>query len=383
MLNTALVGISYNVGERIVWVNDKCAEMAGLTRDQLMGQSPRIFYLSDEDYHTQRARARAGLSATGTHVEERQTRNVHGEASWVLISGRCVEGTDPDAGVIWTLLDVTDRRKAEEDIRQTLERQRELNALRSRFVAMTSHEFRTPLASILSSAELLHHYRQRMDATEQTELLASIEAAVKRMTKMLDRILLIGRAEAEMLEFKPQPLALHPLLERLVAEAQTQHPQARSPVLLECAGAPEQVVCDETLLRHILANLLSNALKYSLDGTPVQLTVGLDGPTLVVEVQDQGIGIPANEVADMFQSFHRASNVGTIEGTGLGLAIVKKSVDLHGGHIAVDSEVGRGSRFMVRLMRGSKAASVASGALESWKRPRRLSARVRYSPSET
>jgi PAS domain S-box-containing protein len=337
--------------------------MAGLTREQLMGQSPRIFYLTEDDYLTQRARARAALSATGTHVEERQTRNVHGEPSWVLISGRCVEGTDPDAGVIWTLLDVTDRRKAEEDIRQTLERQRELNALRSRFVAMTSHEFRTPLASILSSAELLHHYSHRMDAGEQAGLLTSIEAAVKRMTKMLDRILLIGRAEAEMLEFRPQPLELPPLLQRLVAEAQTQHPQARSPVELDCADAPSQVVCDETLLRHILGNLLSNALKYSPNGTPVVLRVRLEDATLVAEVQDQGIGIPASEVADMFQSFHRASNVGTIEGTGLGLAIVKKSVDLHGGHIAVDSAEGRGSCFTVRLPQWSVVAEGGVGSV--------------------
>jgi len=119
-------------------------------------------------------------------------------------------------------------------------------------------------------------------------------------------------------------------------------------------------VCDETLLRHILANLLSNALKYSPEGTPVRLTVGLDGTALVADVQDQGIGIPANELADMFQSFHRASNVGTIEGTGLGLAIVKKSVDLHGGHIAVDSVVGHGSRFTVRLPQWTAEAGVSS-----------------------
>lgn len=349
MLNTALVGISFNVQDRIVWVNDKCAEMSGFTRDELIGQSPRIFYESDEAFAAEKQKSEASLRQLGTYNSERYTRRQNGEKIWVLIAGRCVEGNDPDAGVIWTLLDVTDRRRAEDDIRQALERQRELNVLRSRFVAMTSHEFRTPLASILSSAELLRYYSERVSQQERDDLLQSIESGVHRMTLMLDRILLIGKAEAEMLEFSPKPMDLKALCEQLIKEASLQHPEAKSPIVLDWQLDAGTRAFDEKLCRHIFSNLLSNALKYSPAGGPVRMAVTAAQGRAVFEVQDHGIGIPADELHHLFDSFHRASNVGAIAGTGLGLSIVKKSAELHGGTISVSSTMGEGTCFTVVL----------------------------------
>ncbi|MCF8208684.1 MAG: GAF domain-containing protein [Rhodoferax sp.] len=349
MLNTALVGISFNVKERIVWVNEKCAEIAGFQREELMGQSPRIFYESDEIYLAEKAKSEASLRNCGTYSGERYTRRQNGERIWVLLAGRCVENNDPDAGVIWTLLDVTTRRQAEDDIRQALERQRELNVLRSRFVAMTSHEFRTPLASILSSAELLRYYSDRVSATERDSLLQSIETGVQRMTLMLDRILLIGKAEADMLEFSPKPLDLRALCELLIQEAALQHAEIKNRIVLDWQANPGLQGFDEKLCRHIFSNLLSNALKYSPAGGAVQFRIYSAGGHTVFEVQDQGIGIPADELHHLFDSFHRATNVGAIAGTGLGLSIVKKSVELHGGTITVRSKIGEGSCFTVTL----------------------------------
>lgn len=349
MLNTALVGISFNVQDRVVWVNEKCAEMAGMPRDELMGQSPRIFYESDEAFAAEKLKSDSSLRQTGTYNSERYTHRQNGEKIWVLIAGRCVEGHDPDAGVIWTLLDVTDRRRAEDDIRQALERQRELNVLRSRFVAMTSHEFRTPLASILSSAELLRYYGERVSQQERGELMQSIEAGVHRMTLMLDRILLIGKAEAEMLEFSPQPIDLRALCDELIREACQQHPTAKSPIAVDWQLPDGSKPFDEKLCRHIFSNLLSNALKYSPDGGAVLLRVTSAAQRTVFDIQDRGIGIPAGEMHHLFDSFHRASNVGAIAGTGLGLSIVKKSVELHGGSIQVASTLGEGTCFTVVL----------------------------------
>ncbi len=349
MLNTALVGISFNVRDQIVWVNEKCAEMAGLPREELIGQSPRIFYESDAEYAQEKCRSESSLRSTGTYNSERYTLRHGGEKAWVLIAGRCVEDRDPDAGVIWTLLDVTDRRKAEDDIRNALEAQRELNVLRSRFVAMTSHEFRTPLASILSSAELLQHYAHRMTEPERADLLRSIESGVQRMTHMLDRVLLIGKAEAEMLEFHPQPMNLRALLDELIHDATQQFSQAHNRITLDWQHGCATQNADASLCRHIFSNLLSNALKYSPQGGDVELRVRQDGEHTSIEVQDHGIGIPADELHHLFESFHRATNVGAIAGTGLGLSIVKKSVDLHRGNIEVHSELGRGTRFTVRL----------------------------------
>ncbi|MEO7105154.1 MAG: ATP-binding protein [Rhodoferax sp.] len=349
MLNTALVGISFNIKDRIVWVNEKCAEMSGLNRDDLIGQSPRIFYDSDEAFATEKIKSEASLRQCGTYNGERYTLRQNGERIWVVLAGRCVEGYDPDAGVIWTLLDVTARRQAEDDIRQALERQRELNVLRSRFVAMTSHEFRTPLASILSSAELLRYYSERVSAQERDDMLQSIESGVQRMTQMLDRILLIGKAEAEMLEFNPTAIDLKDLCVQLIKEANQQHSKAKSAIQLDWHVEPNNQSFDEKLCRHIFSNLLSNALKYSPGGGNVCLRVHTDQGRTVFEVRDQGIGIPGDELHHLFDSFHRASNVGAIAGTGLGLSIVKKSVELHGGTIAVSSTMDEGTCFTVTL----------------------------------
>jgi PAS domain S-box-containing protein len=337
------------VKDRIVWVNEKCAEMACFNREELMGQSPRIFYESDEAFAAERAKSEASLRKHGTYNGERYTLRQNGERIWVLLAGRCVEDNDPDAGVIWTLLDVTARRQAEDDIRQALERQRELNVLRSRFVAMTSHEFRTPLASILSSAELLRYYIERVSAAERDGMLQSIEAGVQRMTQMLDRILLIGKAEAEMLEFSPKPIDLKELCEQLIKEANRQHADAKSPIVLDWQMPPGMQGLDEKLCRHIFSNLLSNALKYSPEGGDVRMRVHIEKGRTIFEVSDQGIGIPADELHHLFDSFHRASNVGAIAGTGLGLSIVKKSVELHGGTISVSSTIGEGTCFTVTL----------------------------------
>ena len=152
-----------------------------------------------------------------------------------------------------------------------------------------------------------------------------------------------------MLEFRPTDVDLQALCAELVEEARAMDGGARSAVSLEFVAQPAGQQYDEKLLRHILGNLLSNALKYSPEGGTERLQVSAQRQQAVLEITDQGIGIPAAELPHLFESFHRASNVGAIAGTGLGLAIVKNAVDLHGGTITVFSEEGQGTRFVVRL----------------------------------
>ncbi|HSV46841.1 MAG TPA: HAMP domain-containing sensor histidine kinase, partial [Ramlibacter sp.] len=268
---------------------------------------------------------------------------------WVEMGGSCLKPNDPDSGVIWTFLDITGRKKSEEEMREALEQQKALNELRTRFVAMTSHEFRTPLAAILSAEELLRHYGDRLPQPERIEILDSIASGVSRMSRMMDRVLLLGQADAQMLDFVPQELDLPRLCRQLVDEARVQKPDAPAQVALEVGEGVGRGRYDEKLLRHIFGNLLSNAIKYSPAGGGVRFAVRRNGAGTRFEVADQGIGIPADEVAHLFESFHRASNVGAIPGTGLGLAIVKNAVQIHGGTIAVDSEVGQGTLFRVDL----------------------------------
>jgi len=349
IFNSALVGICFNVNRRIQWVNDKCVELLGYSRQELTGQPSRVFYIDEETYAVEGKKTLDALLRDGHHTTERKLVRRNGETFWVQLAGRCVVDRNPDAGVIWTLLDITARRKAEDDIRAALERQKELNELRSRFVSMTSHEFRTPLATILSSTELIQHYADRMPEAEKQEVLQSIEAGVHRMTRMLDRMLLIGKADAQMLEFCPQELDLHRLCQRCIEEARRQHAEAGNEIVLHYEARPAPGAFDEKLLHHIFGNLLSNAVKYSPAGEPVQFRVSENGARTVFEVIDQGIGIPAPEMAHLFESFHRASNVGRIQGTGLGLAIVKKAVERHGGTVEVRSGTGTGTHFTVTL----------------------------------
>jgi PAS domain S-box-containing protein len=349
ILNNAVVGIVLSVRRRHEWVNEKFAQMLGYPRQVLTGQGSDYLHPDTESWQRFGVEARAALIATGSYTCEMQLKRRSGELFWVQMGGSCVRPNDPDSGVIWTFLDITDRKKSEAGMREALEQQRALNELRSRFVAMTSHEFRTPLAAILSAEELLRHYGDRLPPAERRETLDGIASGVQRMSRMLDRVLLLGRADAQMLEFRPAPVDLHALCGKFVQEARLQHPEGTSQVVCEVSPALPPGHYDEKLLRHIFVNLLSNAIKYSPGGGTVRLEARPEGGETVFRVHDQGIGIPAEEIGHLFESFHRASNVGEIQGTGLGLAIVKNAVETHGGSIAVESRLGAGTAFTVRV----------------------------------
>lgn len=234
------------------------------------------------------------------------------------------------------------------ELRVERDREMELAALKSRFVAMTSHEFRTPLSVVLSSAEMLEAYGDRWPREKQLSHLQRVQDAAKGMSRMLDGVLLIGRAEAGMLELSPRPLELRRLCDELVEEARQLVGSSRR--LDYVNAAPEEPVwLDEKLLRHVLTNLLSNAFKYSPDDTMVTFVVGQRDDAATFDISDQGIGIPSEEHDRMFEAFHRCGNAGSVPGTGLGLAIVKRALDVHGGVISVQSELGRGTRFHVEV----------------------------------
>jgi signal transduction histidine kinase len=250
---------------------------------------------------------------------------------------------------IATFLDVSQLRAAQADTLAALQRQKELNELRARFVAMASHEFRTPLATILSSAQLIKQYQDRLAAQDREELLQSVETGVQRMTAMLDRILLINKADAQMLEFQPERLDVVALCHAIVDEVEQQTGSPPPGVDRQFALAEPWGDYDPKLLHHILGNLLSNAIKYSTGRGKVVFRTFREADKTVFEVQDQGIGIPASDLPELFEPFHRGSNVSDIKGTGLGLTIVKKSVEMHGGDISVQSEPGHGTCFRVTL----------------------------------
>ena len=244
--------------------------------------------------------------------------------------------------------DITKLKQAEAEIVKALEKERELSELRSGFVSLVSHEFRTPLTTIQSSAELLERYNHKLSDDKKQNHHRRIQAAVQRMTQLLEDILTIGKAEAGKLNFEPSPMDVVAFCRELVESMQMSVQQRHNlnfVVIGECTNAP----MDQKLLSHILTNLISNAIKYSPNGGTVQFDLVCNQESVVFRIQDSGIGIPSSDIKGLFESFGRASNVGTIPGTGLGLAIVKRCVDLHRGTIVVDSAVGVGTTVSVTL----------------------------------
>lgn len=354
ILQSALVGIIYSRERRYIWVNRAFADMIGYRQEELIGQSSRILFADEKSWRAFGERGYPVMARGEPFSVEWQMVRRDGTPFWAQTLGRNIDPDSPQAGSIWTIVDITARKQAEEEISAALEKQKELNYLKSRFVSMTSHEFRTPLATILSSAELLKYYGEKLPREERAELVDAVENAVRRMTRMMDDILVIGKAEADRLEYNPAPLDVRDFCTKVIQEtirAEEAEGRRGDRIVFDMPADGIHAPLDEKLARFILGNLLSNGLKYSPDGGSVTLEVRTEPAQLRFTVTDGGIGIPEEDIPHLFEPFHRAKNVGTLPGTGLGLAIVKKAVDLHRGSIEVSSALGTGSRFVVTLPR--------------------------------
>ncbi len=238
--------------------------------------------------------------------------------------------------------------QANERLAESLKVEKEMGELRASFVALVSHEFRTPLEVILTSSDILDRYLDRLSPEKRKHYLESIHASVKRMRGMMEDVLLLGRVETGKLDFKPENIDLQALGRRVTDEILSATAR-RCPVVMRMEGSLDGARGDESLLHHVLANLLSNAVKYSPAGTPVTLQLVRRNSLAVFIVTDRGRGIPAVDRLRLFKSFQRGSNVGDTPGTGLGLLIVRQCVEIHGGTISLESEEGFGAVFTVAM----------------------------------
>ncbi|MCM1983817.1 PAS domain S-box protein [Lyngbya confervoides] len=252
-------------------------------------------------------------------------------------------------GVIAYIIDISKSKNAEEEILKSLNRERELNELKTRFVSMVSHEYRTPLTTILSSVDLLEYYDHCSDPEDKQALFGQIRTAVQRMTSLLNDVLLMSQSEAGKTSFNPKSLDLIDFCRELVQEFR-QNIKTSHCLSLEFGDrAMPPVEMDEKILRHIFSNLIANAVKYTPQGGTINFKVAFREDSVQFSIQDSGIGIPEDSLQQIFQSFFRAENVGSIAGTGLGLSIVKRLVEIHQGSVMVQSQVGLGSTFTVIL----------------------------------
>jgi PAS domain S-box-containing protein len=250
---------------------------------------------------------------------------------------------------------VADRTQQLEQSLSQLERallkEKELNELKSQFISRASHEFRTPLATIQTASDLLRNYGHKMSEDKKLERIDKIQREVKGMTSLLEEVLVIGKTESGKFELQPEDINLDEFCLELLEQAKllaSNHHQ----VIFKNINVPQHIVIDTKFFKQIISNLLSNAIKYSPAGGEVKFTVSLTSDLtskLLVEIQDQGIGIPQVAQDKIFEHFYRANNVGMISGTGLGMAIIKKSIDIMGGTIQVNSLENNGTTVQVKL----------------------------------
>jgi signal transduction histidine kinase len=279
------------------------------------------------------------------HAADEIAVQLHGATRYYLIVGqKYLQGN----AAVFVGIDISERKQAELEIRNSLINAQEINELKSRFIAVVSHEFRTPLTTILTAGELLEHYSQQWPLEKTQSYLRRIQNSVNRMTELLEDVLVINAEEAGKLKLNPVSLDVVYFCQGLLEELRLSSGQSH-PLLFKSQVTSQEVKLDEKLLRLILSNLISNAIKYSPPGHPVEVDLMSEQGQITLLVCDRGIGIPPEDQQYLFDLFHRAQNVGTTPGTGLGLAIVKKAVDLHGGSINVQSEVGLGTQFTVKL----------------------------------
>ncbi len=348
-------------GPKIVYVNDAFTTMTGYTVEEVIGKTPRMLQGPKTDKQ-EIARIRESLQKRESIEVEIINYKKNGEEFWTDFT--IVPVWDKEGGLThWVAIqrDVTARKRHEEMTRENLERQvkertRELNEalskekelveLKSKFVAIASHEFRTPLATINFATGYMRDYLNKLSPAEIEKKLESIEKQVRHMTFLLDDVLTLGKSESGKTKVIARKINIHDFFQNIVEEVLYSSKSSHS-VNFSFESSIKEIEIDEKLLRNIFINLLSNAIKFSPGATEVLLEIKTVDTELLISVTDYGVGIPKNEFDQIFDPFHRGSNAGAIQGTGLGLSIVKKAVELLEGALDFKSEVGKGSEFTV------------------------------------
>lgn len=240
------------------------------------------------------------------------------------------------------------RKKIEAQIRTMLEREKELNELKSRFVSMASHEFRTPLAGILTSVSLIEKYPNTEDVPRREKHIQNIKKSVRNLTNILNDFLSLDKLEQGKISSTPSEFDLNQFINDTVDEFLETSPRERS-IIVNHAEPKMTINQDKEMIRNVLINLISNAIKYSPEDGRVQVRTSKAGNTVRFEIEDEGMGIPSADQKHLFERFFRAKNVTNLQGTGLGLNIVKRYLDMMGGEITFLSVENKGTTFKVSL----------------------------------
>ncbi|MBW8324702.1 MAG: PAS domain-containing sensor histidine kinase [Prolixibacteraceae bacterium] len=285
-----------------------------------------------------------------SYLSEYRMRCKDGSYIWVHDRGKIIEWTTEGKPmrIIGTHKNITNRKLYEEQLRKGLEKEKELNELKSRFVATTSHEFRTPLASILMISDTLISYHQKMNMAQVSAKLIKIKKHVLHLNDIVNNVLQLSKMQEGKIGFNPKNVdiiatCLHIIDGFNIGELYKDQIKFNSPFKTLIINI------DKLLIVQSINNLISNALKYSPENSLVNIELNLGKDELLLMVQDKGIGIPEKDIKHLFTPFFRASNSSTIQGNGLGLSIVRESLLLHGGTVSCSNNTDKGSTFVLHF----------------------------------
>ena len=329
----------------ITWANESMTRISGYSVKEMIGRPPSMFQ-SQKTNPEVKAYIRSQLQAGKNVRVEIENLSRDGQDYWIELHIEPI--LDPYKnikGFLAIQIDITQRKIQEQELRKTLEKQQELNQMRSRFLTMTSHEFRTPLTSIQATAEVIEILLdgdKLQDIPKFKRYLGRITGEISRLKTLMDNVISIERFEAGRIPFNPVETDL-PLLISKTLEDRILLPNDPRQIKIEIHGISRKVKLDPNLIAQAITNLATNALKYSPGKSEPVLTLSWHRDNFSIEMSDKGIGIPISEQPNLFQSFFRASNVENFQGTGIGLVIVRQFTELHGGNISLQSVVDQGT----------------------------------------
>ncbi len=316
--------------------------------DQLPGQSIEYLFMDADGWND----FKSNFDTSGIKKNaEIQMKTKFGEQRWVLMSMVKVKKNEKDYVYDGSIVNITHQKEIEQDLKEALEKEKELGEMKSRFVSMTSHEFRTPLTTIQANAEILSikiHQKPAISIEKIQMHLIRITTEVARLTKLMNDILVIGRLESGKIIFDPVDVDLKSLINDLIQERDIDTNDDRT-IKFSCSGEERSFFGDPNLLRHAISNLISNAFKYSKGSSSPEIQLSFRNEKINIVVKDFGMGIPKEEQASLFDSFFRATNVSNIQGTGLGLIIVKQFIEIHHGIVTVESALNEGTRVTLEF----------------------------------
>jgi PAS domain S-box-containing protein len=362
---SAIVAITDQKGI-IKHVNDNFCKISKYSREELIGQDHRII---NSSYHSKEFIRNLWVTIANGKIWRGELRNKAKDGTYYWVDTTIVPFLNEQEKPYQYLAirsDITQRKLAEEqllkineelenkvkertlELTQALSKEKELNEMKSRFVSIASHEFRTPLSAILSSTSLVEHYTNAEQEEKRKKHIDRIKSSVRNLTSILDDFLSLEKLEQGKVEAHSSEFNLKEFIDDVIEEMDGMVKRKHQKVNFTFEG-DEEVYQDKKILRNVLLNLLSNAVKYSAEGKEIHVTTEIKNGKAILSVKDEGIGIPADAQKNLFDKFFRAKNATNIQGTGLGLNIVQRYVELLDGDISFVSKENIGTTFTVKF----------------------------------